>query len=119
MGIFEKLSDYLARERDLAELESLVETDLADLALDPVELRRAVLARPRVREQMMAMAQRFGLTDDDITHLHWREMECLNTCQNCGESKQCARFLNGKSTEFGAFDCPNSSAYAEIAGEKL
>ena len=119
MGIFEKLSDYLAKERNLAELGSLVEQDLAELASDPNELRQAILARPRVREQMLAMAERFGLTEEDVTQPHWREMEVLHVCQNCASSKQCNRFLNGKSTEFRAMDCPNALTYAEVSADKL
>ncbi|MEL7117274.1 MAG: hypothetical protein AAGP08_17110 [Pseudomonadota bacterium] len=118
MGIFEKLSEYLARERNLAEVQSMTERDLADLALELQALREAILARPKVREQMLEMAARFGLTEDDITHTHWREMDILNACQNCGDAKQCRRFLNGKSTNFIPKDCPNASAYGEIVAEK-
>lgn len=118
MGIFKKLSDYLSKERQLADLVKIEDQLLSDLALDPASLRHAILARPKVRQQMTQMAARFGLTEAEITTPHWREMDLLNACQNCGEAKQCARFLNGKPTGFGPRDCPNAAAYGEIVADK-
>ena len=118
MTLFEKLSDYLRKERDLAELGKIEPHVLTDLAMDPAALRHAILSRPRVRAQMTQMAARFGLTEADITTPHWREMDLLNACQNCRGAKQCARFLDGKSTKFGVRDCPNGASYTEIADQK-
>ena len=118
MGIFEKLNDYLERNRDLAELDALSDADLADFAASPADLRAAVLARPGVRAQLLAMVARYGLTEDDINAERWREQDVVLACQNCKDSKQCQRFLDGKRTSFLPEACPNAETYSQIAAEK-
>ncbi|KMW59192.1 hypothetical protein AIOL_004173 [Candidatus Rhodobacter oscarellae] len=118
MGIFEKLATYLAQRRELGELDAMADTELSDLALEPHALRQTILARPQLRRQVLGMAEKFGLTDEDISHPHWREMEILERCQNCDRPRACRWYLSGRATEFGPQHCPNAATYGEIAREK-
>lgn len=115
MDIFERLYQHLAHDEAVDDLQSLFEQDLAELAPEPQALRGAVVARPNAREQMLAMAARYGLNEEEIAAEHWQEMDILTACQNCKSAYPCQRFLNGEATSFTPSDCPNAETYGNLA----
>lgn len=96
--------------------EGLSGDALRDLGLTRAEVQALQYARPETRQQLEAMARRFGLTPKDLNADRWRALDISLNCAKCGKSRSCANFL----TDRGAFDlvdCPNSGTYEALAKE--
>lgn len=90
---------------------------LRDLGLTRSEVTALQYARPETRQQLEAMARRFGLEPKDIGADRWQALDISLNCAKCGKAGACANFLTDRGT-FDLGDCPNSGTYAELAGQK-
>lgn len=97
--------------------ESLAGEALRDLGLTRNEVMALQYARPEMRQQLEAMAGRFGLTIDDLSEDRWRALDISLACARCKKAGECANFLTGRGA-FDVDDCPNSEAYVDMAGAK-
>ena len=89
---------------------------LRDLGLTRAEVQALQYARPETRQQLEAMARRFGLAPKDLSVDRWQELEISLNCAKCGKSRDCANFLTGRGS-FDLGDCPNSGTYKALAME--
>lgn len=118
-GFSRKLKDFLARERSHAEIEAMTDLEVADTGLDRTDLFSLAAARPQMRMQMLRMAEKFGLSEEDVTRPRWRALECVHACRTCSQPEACFRFLTGtEEGKFGMDDCPNADTYREAAAAK-
>lgn len=114
--VFEKwLSDQ--KDKDFVSgMDSLAEADLG-LARD--ELQTFMSNRSETRNQLLEMAERFGITEAEIEKERWRALDLTKACGNCSEVSACHRFLLGSGGADGADAfCPNAPAFREMAREK-
>lgn len=109
--------DIWNRLCDGCSTELLSEMDAADLGLAPDDARTLMRARPTVGTQTAAMAERLGLTQDDLQKEHWRAVDMARACAQCDSANHCARFLAGKKTTFTIEACPNFDLFVELATE--
>ena len=118
-GFSRKLRDFLSRERTRAEIEAMSDREVADIGLDRSDLYSFAATRPQMRMQMLRMAEKFGLAEEEVSRPRWRALECVHTCRTCSQPNACFRYLTGGGDgTFGPDDCPNSDAYREIAEAK-
>ncbi|MEL7117275.1 MAG: hypothetical protein AAGP08_17115, partial [Pseudomonadota bacterium] len=113
-----RLSEYLLLNRESGASGQDLWT-VNEMSLSPAMLRTAILNRPKLRAQMLAMARRFGLTEEDVTDMPWRENECLSGCATCPSASACARML--KQTKAAAprrIFCRNTLTFADLARNK-
>lgn len=101
-------------DRDfVSKMNSLAESDLG-LARD--EMMTFMSNRPETRAQLVEMAARFGITEDEIDEKRWRALELTKACGHCSETRVCQRFLHGDGpvTEADKF-CPNAPTFHEMS----
>ena len=97
--------------------DTITEEQAADIGLSLSDLAEQARARPGVREQMLRMAARYGLSERDVNDTRWAAVDIARTCARCGSANVCLRYLDGKPTTFVDSDCPNAAIYAELSGE--
>ena len=120
MSLFSrKLRDFLIQERSRAEIDAMTDKEVSDLGLDRSDLYSFAAARPQMRMQMLRMAEKFGLEEEDVSRPRWRALETVHACRTCTRPEACFGYLTGHGDgSFGPADCPNAAAYAEIAAAK-
>lgn len=98
----------------------LSESDAADLGVPLDQLQSFEDGRPQMRQQLVEMAKQFNVAEADIDVTRWRALEIVHACNHCKHSADCFRYLSGKESDsFDKSDCPNASAYKDIAAETL
>ena len=97
--------------------ESIDGDALRDLGLTRSEPNILRFARPEMRQQLEAMARRFGLQPEDLSEDRWQSLDISLACARCKKARSCANFLAEKG-DFEIGDCPNSETYAEMAEAK-
>ncbi len=108
---------FLQQQRDDSELRRMDSLQENDLALNKSEVASLVHARQGVRDQLVEMARRFGVSEADIDKDRWRALEIVHACNNCAQSKSCYQFLlGGKNIGFKQNSCPNAAQYADLSG---
>ncbi len=79
------------------------------------------ITRSDVPAQMLTMAKKFDLSDDDIAQPNWRATWIVENCNSCWAGKHCFKDSNGAWTEDPGFNeklCPNYEFYHSIEIEK-
>lgn len=118
-GFSRKLKDFLSRERTRSEIDAMSDADVAEMGLCRSDLHSFAAARPQMRMQMLRMAEKFGLHEEDVSRPRWRALEAVHACRTCSNPQGCMRYLTGLGDgSFGPQDCPNAGRYSEIAEEK-
>lgn len=118
--ISRKLREFLARERSRAEIEAMSDAEVAELGFDRVDLQGLAASRPGMRGQMLRMAERFGLSEADVSRPRWRALEVAHACRTCQTAQACQRYLTGTGDgRFGPQDCANAQRYQGISVGRL
>ena len=90
------------------------ELDLKDVALTRSDYDVLKDAPAGSRERMVFMAERFGVSENQINSEHWRAVDMARSCAQCGVAGSCERFRNGQSTGFEPAQCPNAPQFSEL-----
>lgn len=115
--MFERFKALRERMRDLAEVEELRESDLADLGLSREQMRALVMIPQDVGDRMTAMAAVFGITPDQLTVDRSEYVNMLCNCAQCKSRGECATELAkgaAADPDNTAF-CVNHDNFADMA----
>ena len=92
--MFDRIKTLVDRWRDLNEVASLTDRDLADLGMTRAQVEAFVQMPQDVPDRVAAMAQIFGLTEDQIKADHHAYTDLLYTCGHCKDRAACRQVLN-------------------------
>lgn len=115
--MFERIKALLHRWEELKEVSSLTERDLNDLGMTREQVEAFVQMPQDVPDRVAAMAQIFGLTEDQIKADHDAYTDLLYTCGHCKDRAACRRVLDrgAASKPADAEFCLNKHSFAAEA----
>ena len=111
------LQQYLRRYRDREAIAAMSGRELDDLGLSREQALRFADMSPDVPRRVIAMAQVFGVTEDDLRKDDSTWLQMLETCEDCEALNACRRFLmleDFVTAEQAGF-CPNRATIAQQA----
>lgn len=110
--------NILKHDRQSSEIRSMGKLDEDDLSLNRQDAETMLNTRPGVREQLVSMAAKFGVSASDIDKERWRALEIVHACTHCEHSKSCFQYLAGKQTSgFDPKSCPNLERYEDLSAK--
>lgn len=115
-GIWKIFERWLDTQRDREFVEQMNSLAESDIGMTRDELQSFISDRPETREQLVAMAKRFGLSEKQIDEKRWRALELTKSCGHCSKVSVCRRFLSGDE-EAGDPDtfCPNAQTFRQMS----
>lgn len=115
--MFERFKALRARLRDLAEVEELRESDLADLGLSRDQMRALVAIPQDVSDRMTAMAAVFGITPAELAADRGDFVDMLCNCNSCKSQGACKRELakGAAADPANTGFCVNHDSFADMA----
>ena len=108
---------YWSRQRDLAEISAMTDSELADIGASRADLRRVVEMPDEVPARMTAMARVFGIDEDRLSADRREYVERLMNCAACRALSECRHELakgDGANPALCGF-CPNAGRFAEMS----
>lgn len=114
--MIEKLQRLFRQYRDLSEVATLSERDLADLGVSRDQAMQLAALPDDVPGRVTAMGRIFGLSEAELTRDRAVWTELLAVCQSCRELKSCRRLLDraDAAAPADAGFCPNWTQFAEF-----
>ncbi len=91
--MFDSIKTLVQRWRDLKEVASLTDRDLADLGMGRDQVEAFVRMPHDVPDRVAAMAEIFGLSQDQIKADHDSYVDLLYTCGQCKDRNACRLVL--------------------------
>ena len=88
--------------------------DLEDMSLSRSDYDTLSHSPKGARERMVFMAERFGISEKQLSAEHWRAVDVARTCAICGVATSCEKFRRGKKTNFSPASCPNAPRFSEL-----
>lgn len=109
---------WLRQQDDLNNLATAEGPALADIGLSRAEALDLAAAPLSTHRRMVTMAQAYGLSEQDIAHEHWRNVDMARTCAHCDVRSECKAWMEGddRRAEDAGF-CPNTAQFMELAAD--
>jgi len=113
--MLEKLHRLLTYYRNLAEVESLGDRELADLGVSRDQARALAALPDDVPGRVAAMGRIFGISEAELTAQRHIWQELLSVCHQCRELPACRALMDtGTGTPDEAGFCPNRHEFADL-----
>ena len=108
--------EILERRRAHREIDAMELRELDEIGLSRAQLRQIVDTPDEVVQRMTLMAERHGLSDEELDELRQDYAHLLATCAHCHATGTCAHFLaDPAATADQATFCPNHADYTALA----
>jgi hypothetical protein len=114
--MLERLRRMFEHYRDLTEVSSLSDRELADLGVSRDQALQLAALPDDVPGRVAAMGRIFGISETDLTRDRAVWQELLAVCQSCRELRSCRRLMERADTAAPADAgfCPNWTQFAEF-----
>lgn len=109
---------WLSNQRDREFIQQMNAVAESDVGFARSELKHFLSNRNDTRERLLTMAEKFGVSPEQIDAERWRAVKLTQACGQCSQEKMCKRFLDkdGDAEGADAF-CPNASEYRQMADD--
>lgn len=111
--MFERIRHLMKKYRDLSEIADLSDRELADLGVSRDQAMSLASIPEGVAGRVVAMAQVFGLSQDDLMRNRGEWADLIETCNGCTTRSECRSFMAaGRPGGPAAVDfCPNRANF--------
>lgn len=115
--MFERIKAMIERWQELSEVEAMSDHELDDLGVTREQMRAFVCIPQDVPDRVLAMAEIFGIPEDQVQRDHALYLELLETCCTCGDRGACKLALaKGDLSRPGDCNfCRNARSFHELA----
>jgi len=107
---FQHIARIVGAQRD----EHLSDRELSDLGLSRADLAMLRSGAPQARERILAMAQQFGLTEDDLNAHPELGLELAEKCGYCLQAETCRNAIRA-GEHLPHEKCPNAGIYRALS----
>ena len=111
-NIRNRLSDWLRRAQDYSELAKMDDRHLQDMGLCRADLASVVKDSAGVEDRVRALADKLGLSYEQIMKERWRAIDVITSCSRCKEKRACRHWLEDADPKRDYRDfCPNAQIF--------
>ncbi len=114
-NIRNRLSGWLRRAQEYAELSRMDDRHLQDMGLCRSDITPVVKDSAGVEDRVRALAEKIGLSYEQIMKERWRALEVITSCSRCRERRACRHWLEDAEPEQDYQDfCPNAQIFESL-----